>query len=104
MTAAKSPTVADLTRIPTSHDSAFVVNKYVISQEDLSLGNSIAACFAEADYINRIRSEFGMGARAMITLSRQLGLSDDDAQKALVLRRFTKFAEAPDGQPRFRLP
>jgi len=97
MTAAKSPTIAGLTKVPTSMDSSFVVNKYVISGEDLSFGNSIAACFVNADYANRIRTEHGMGGRAMISRIRYLGFEADDAQKALVLRRFTKFAEAPVG-------
>ena len=57
MSAANSPTVAGLTRVPTSHDSTFVVNPYVISQDDLSMGNAITACFSNADLINRMRIE-----------------------------------------------
>ena len=81
MAAIDSPTVAGLTKIPSSQDSTFVVNPYVISAEDLSFGNSIAACFANADYINRLRIEHGMGGRAMITYFRKLGLLADDARR-----------------------
>ena len=48
-----------------------------------------------SDFINRLRDEVGMGGRDMGARLKDLGGGSDPAEKALVLRQFTKYAEAP---------
>ena len=90
-----SPPVKGVSTLTTS-DSDFIVNQFLVDAEDLALGNAIALCFVGyADFINRLRGEHGMGGRAMIEALKTLALGADSAQCALVIRQFTKFAEAP---------
>ena len=87
--------VLGLTRIDPPN-SDYIVNKFLVDAEDLSLGNAIALCFVGyADFINRLRGEHGMGGRAMIEALKTLALGADSAQRALVIRQFSKYAEAP---------
>ena len=95
MTALGSPVVVGSTTMPTSN-SDIVQNEFVITAEDLEFGNAIALCFVgHADFVNRLRTQYGMGGRALIQQLKVLSLKADPAQVALVLRRFTKYAEAP---------
>ena len=95
MTALGSPTVTGSTTMPASNPD-IVQNEFVITAEDLEFGNAIALCFVgHADFINRLRTQHGMGGRELILQLKALSLKADPAQIALVLRRFTKFAEAP---------
>ena len=95
MTALGSPVVTGSTTMPTSNPD-IVQNEFVITAEDLEFGNAIALCFVgHADFVNRLRTEHGMGGRELIRQLKVLSLKADPAQVALVLRRFTKYAEAP---------
>ena len=77
-----------MTKIDPSN-SDFIVNRFLIDAEDLSLGNAIAICFVGyADFINRLRGEHGMGGRAMIESLKTLALGADPAQRTLVIRQF----------------
>ena len=90
-----SPQIQALTKIDPSN-SDFTVNRFLIDAEDLTLGNAIANCFVGyADFINRLRGMHGMGGRAMIQALKTLALDADPAQRALVIRQFSKYAEAP---------
>ena len=87
--------VSAVTVIPPTLSGTYIVNNYVIQNDDLELGNAIAACFVGfEDYINRERDAHGMGGRALIARLRTLGAAASAPQRALVLRRFTKYAEA----------
>ena len=94
MTNLGSPTVVPLTRLLSS--SEYTVNAHIVRQEDTAFGEAIASCFAgHADYIARARDEAGMGGRDLIAHLKMLARQASPAQHALVLRQFTKFAEAP---------
>ena len=89
-----SPTVTPMTQLPPS--SEFTVNPSVVKQEDLALGESIAACFpAHTNFIARVREQYGMGGHALIEHLKALASLATPAERALVLVQFTKFAEAP---------
>ena len=89
-----SPTVTPMTQLPPS--SEFTVNPSVVKQEDLALGESIAACFpANTTFIARVREQYGMGGHALIERLKSLASLATPAERALVLVQFTKFAEAP---------
>ena len=95
MALTSSPPVKGVSTLTTS-DSDFIVNQFLVDAEDLALGNAIALCFVGyANFINRLRGEHGMGGRGMIEALKTLALGADSAQCALVIRQFTKFAEAP---------
>ena len=94
MTTLGSPTIVPLTRLLSS--SEYTVNAHIVRQEDTAFGEAIAACFVgHADYISRARDEAGMGGRDLIEHLKMLARQASPAQHALVLRQFTKFAEAP---------
>ena len=88
--------IFDKDKFTSSNNSDITVNKFLVDAEDLDLGNAIAKCFVNhADFINRLRAAHGMGGRAILDALKALALDADPAQCALVIRQFTKFAEAP---------
>ena len=91
--AAGSPQIVPYTRDP--DDSNIIVNPFFIRSDDLALGNSIANCFEDSSYIERLRNSYGMGGRDIISQLRVLAAQAKPAQKTLVIRRFTRYAEAP---------
>ena len=94
MTAAGSPTIGGLARIPDSAKD-YSVNPMRIKLEDLELGNSIAGCFEDTDYIDRIRVAFGRGGRALMLRLKDLADAAEPAEVTLVKARFTKYTETP---------
>lgn len=94
MALAGSPGITPITRVPTAA-ADFLVNPYHINNEDLDLGNAIAGCFEDSDFAHRIRVAHGMGGRAMIAQLKDLASKAEPAEKTLVLRRCTRYAEAP---------
>ena len=88
-----SPKIVPYTRDP--DDSNIIVNPFFVRSDDLAFGTAIANCFENPDYIDRIRNECGRGARAIISRLKTLASRAKPAEKTLVIRRFTRFAEAP---------
>ena len=83
VTRAGASAITPLTKIP-GDDPNYIVNKFFIKQDDLALGNAVATCFEDADYVNRMRAAYGMGARDMITRLKFLGERATPAQRTLV--------------------
>ena len=94
MLSAGTPTITALRALPSS-GSDFVINSYIVNQDDLAGGESLAACFEDSDWINRLRNGHGRGLRPMIYRLKVLAAQATAAQKGLVLRQFTNFADAP---------
>ena len=74
--------------------SQYSVNPFIITADDLALGNAIAGCFEDADYVENMRIECGMGGRALLAHLVGLSKTATAAEKTLVLRRYNRFAEA----------
>ena len=94
MLSAGTPTITALRALPSS-GSDFVINSYIVNQDDLAGGESLAACFEDSDWINRLRNGHGRGLRPMIYRLKVLAAQATAAQKGLVLRQFTNFSDAP---------
>ena len=75
--------------------SQYSVNPFIIDRDDLALGNAIARCFEDADLVENMRLECGMGGRALLSHLVDLAQTATAAEKTLVLRRYNRFAEAP---------
>ena len=61
----------------------------------MAFGNSLAACFEDKLYVHRLREGTDMGGLALVLAILDKAAAAKPAERALVLRRFSKFAEAP---------
>ena len=83
----------DLTQLPDGIKD-FSVNKYTVREHDLEFGRVLAAIWDNSEFANRILNECDQSGRAFSAKILELGRKATAPAKAIVLRRFTSYAES----------